>query len=71
MSKAIKKVGNGGRTVELDDGSKWEIDPLHTIRTSLWLSGNRVETINSENPLHPNLLVNLTKVECVLAKSAS
>jgi hypothetical protein len=50
----VDSVSNNGQIVKLEDGSIWEIDPLDTIDTMLWLPTTRVVTfsdnlINTDN----------------------
>lgn len=68
MSQTISNIDNNGQLVILNDGSKWEVNLLHALRISLWLPGDQVTVISSSDVAYPSILVNKTKVECVLAK---
>ena len=41
--RSIKEIQNFGKLVILDDGSKWEINFVDSIRTMLWLPFDRIE----------------------------
>ena len=71
MNQTIKKVQDNGKLVELSDSSKWEVNSMHQTTSSFWMAGNRIAIVNSEDILHPSVLVNVGRVECVLAKSKS
>ena len=71
MSPRVKKVGDFGKSVELTDGSKWEVDSMHTGKSSLWMAGDEIAIVSSKNMTYPCILVNLRSVVCVLAKRKS
>ena len=71
MNQTISNIDNNGQLVTLSDGSKWEVNFRHTLRSSLWLPGNQVTVIGSSDVAYPSILVNKTRVECVQAKGKS
>ena len=71
MNPTVKKVDNFEKSVELTDGSKWEVDAMHSNKISLWMAGDEIAIVISTNVIYPSILVNLRSVDCVLAKGKS
>lgn len=44
----VEKVIDSGKFVTLEDGSLWEIDPVHTIDTMLWLPASDISVCGNE-----------------------
>ena len=44
----VEKVIDSGKFVTLEDGSLWEIDPVDTIDTMLWLPANDISVCGNE-----------------------
>ena len=54
----IRKVIERGETIQLEDGSIWQISPLSKIDAILWLVTEKIVIVESGNPLYPYKLVN-------------
>ncbi|MFQ5842055.1 MAG: hypothetical protein ACE5IO_10705 [Thermoplasmata archaeon] len=68
MSPTVTKVGEIGKVIELNDGSKWEIDDMHALKSSLWMFGDEIAIVRAKEASRSSILVNVRKVDCVLAK---
>ena len=68
MNPTITNVSDMGKLIELSDQSKWEIDPMHNLKSSLWMAGDEIAMVSSGNAFYPFILVNIRNVECVTAK---
>ncbi len=66
----IKKVSSGGRTVELEDGSLWEVSAVDRIYTALWLPVTDITVTNAKVPVGEfrYVLINKDDGETALAK---
>lgn len=71
MGSTIAEIDDGGRIVKLNNGTDWEVNNLHIVRTFIWLPGQQVTVIPSSNAKYLNILVNTNNLECVEAKPAS
>lgn len=49
---------NGGRKLQLSDGSIWEIDPADLTQSSAWITPFAVKLEKSKSTDYPTLLVN-------------
>ncbi len=67
----IDHVSSGGKIVELEDGSVWEISPLDRIDTSLWLPVSDITVTDGDDPGYPYLLINKDDGETANAKLLS
>lgn len=47
----VKKVSSAGRTVELEDGSVWEINAIDRIYTALWLPVSNIAVVTAKTPI--------------------
>lgn len=54
----IKKIIERGQTVQLEDGTLWQINPLNKIDAVLWLPTERIVIVESGNPFYPYKLIN-------------
>ena len=59
---------DGGSTLELSDGSKWQINPEDTDKTSLWVLPAEIEISTSKDVAYPNYLYNVNTKQQVKAK---
>lgn len=57
----IKNNINGGRSIELENGSVWQINPINVITTMLWLPITNIAICD-------NILVNTDSNETVGAR---
>jgi len=64
----IREVRDHGRSVILEDGSCWEIEPDGTISTSIWLPASEIEVLHGDDPSYPYKLANKDENELVDAK---
>lgn len=66
----VKKVSNGGRVVELEDGSLWEINAIDRIDTMLWLPITNITVAAARTPIgeYKYTLINKDDGESALAK---
>ena len=66
----IKKVSSGGRIVELEDGSLWEISAADRIDTALWLPVTNISVFLAKTPVgeYKYALLNKDDGETALAK---
>ena len=66
----IKKKADGGKTIILEDGSVWEIDPFDRISTVLWLVIDDITVVESDDgtPGYDYLLINTDDKEKAHAK---
>jgi hypothetical protein len=64
----ISEVTSNGKFIELEDDSLWEVSPLDTIDSSLWLATEDIVVVESKNPLFPYRLINKDQGETVEAK---
>ena len=67
----IKEVTNAGQTVELEDGSAWEVYEGYAVRAEKWEVGDLVGVKASTDNEYPYLLVNVNfnnSVECRLIR---
>jgi hypothetical protein len=53
----VKSNAGGGKFIQLEDGSLWEVSPIDKINTMLWLPLDDVVVVESKNPLYPYKLV--------------
>lgn len=54
----IKKIVERGKTVQLENGSLWQINPLSKVDAILWLPTERITIIESGNAVYPYKLIN-------------
>lgn len=54
----IKAVVERGQTIQLEDGSVWQINPLNKADAILWLATERITIVDSGNALYPHKLIN-------------
>lgn len=65
----VKETVDNGRFVLLDDGSLWEVSPLETIDSTLWLRLENIIVVeSSDEPGYPYRLVNTDAKSVVSAK---
>jgi len=66
----IKKVSSGGRIVELEDGSLWEIKAVDRTNTALWLPVTNISVLLAKTPVgeYKYTLLNKDDGETALAK---
>lgn len=67
----IKAVIERGQTIQLDDGSVWQINPLNKVDAILWLPVQRITIVESGNALYPHKLVNTDSKSTAEAKLIS
>ena len=63
----IQSVSTGGKIIKLEDGSLWEISPIDTIYTGIWLPISNITVIIDGGP-YPYKLINTDDGESVNAK---
>lgn len=54
----IKAVVERGQTIQLEDGSVWQINPLNKVDAILWLATERITIVDSGNAFYPHKLIN-------------
>lgn len=54
----VKKVLDGRKIIELEDGSLWQVDPLDRIDSALWLPLDNITVIEGDDPGYPYKIVN-------------
>ena len=54
----IKSVVERGQTIQLEDGSIWQINPFNKVDAILWMVVERITVIDSGNALYPYKLIN-------------
>jgi hypothetical protein len=54
----VKSKIDGGKIIQLEDGSMWQISPIDKIETTLWLPTEGITIIESKNPTFPYKLIN-------------
>jgi len=54
----IKSVVERGQTIQLEDGSLWQLNPLNKVDAILWLAMERITIVDSGNALYPHKLIN-------------
>lgn len=54
----IKKVIERGQTIQLEDGSIWQINPISKVDVILWLPTERISIAESGNAIYPYKLIN-------------
>lgn len=54
----IKNKIDGGKIIQLEDGSLWQVSPLDVIDSALWLPLENITVINGEDPMFPYKLIN-------------
>jgi hypothetical protein len=59
---------DSGQFLLLEDDSLWEVNPLDTLNSALWLSLSDIVITDSDNGAWPNLLINTDDGEDVEAK---
>jgi len=66
----IQTVLDGGRVVILEDGSRWEIEPLNQSDTILWAPTSPITVSEADSPLGDfrYVLTNTEETQNVLAK---
>jgi hypothetical protein len=66
----VKKASNGGRLVELEDGSLWEINAIDRTHTVLWLPVSNITVITAKAAIgdYNYTLINKDNGEAALAK---
>lgn len=66
----IRKVSDGGRIIELEDGSLWEVSSVGRVYTMIWLPVTEITVFEAEDPIgdYKYILVNTDDGENVHAK---
>ncbi|PWU10700.1 MAG: hypothetical protein C5B50_24955 [Verrucomicrobia bacterium] len=64
----IKSVIDHGKILSLENGSLWQISPLDTITTTLWLPVSRIAVIQGDDLQYPYKLINTDAHEVVNAR---
>jgi len=54
----IKTIIERGQTIQLEDGSLWQINPLSKVDAGLWLPTERITIVESGNKFYPHKLIN-------------
>jgi hypothetical protein len=54
----VGKLSDGGKTVVLEDGSVWEINPVYRSRTLVWAIAQEIVVTTGLNPQYPYQLTN-------------
>jgi hypothetical protein len=67
----IKAVVERGQTIQLEDGSLWQLNPFNKVDAILWLITERITVIESENALYPYKLINSDSKSAAEAKLIS
>ena len=67
----IKEVKEHGKVVVLEDGSHWEIFPMNTVDTCIWLPGTDIIVEDGDHPKYTYKLINTDNNEKVNAKYLS
>jgi hypothetical protein len=60
----------GGKRLQLSDGSMWEIAPSDVPQSSIWITPFPINIVPSNNPDYPFLLVNTLSGVSVKARKA-
>lgn len=63
----IEKVADGGKIIILEDRSVWEVSPIDSIHSSLWLPVSRVIVVTNSG-FYPYLMINLSDKRAVEVK---
>jgi hypothetical protein len=63
----IQNVSGGGKIVILEDGSLWEVSPIDTIHSAIWLPVSNIVVVEDSGP-YPYKLINADDGEAVNAK---
>ncbi len=64
----VSKTIEGGKYVELEDGSLWEISALDRINSMLWLVTENIAIVASQNPIYPCRMINKDSEDTAEAK---
>lgn len=64
----IDSVLDDGNFLKLEDGSLWQISPVDTVTTSIWLGTSEITIIKVDNSTYPYKLVNTDDNESVRAR---
>jgi hypothetical protein len=67
----IKSVIERGQTIQLENGSLWQINPLNKVDAILWMSMEQITVVESGNALYPYKLVNTSSKSAAEAKLIS
>ncbi len=67
----IKSVVERGQTIQLEDGSVWQINPLNKVDAILWLATERITIVDSGNAFYPHKLINTSSKSTAEAKLIS
>ena len=63
----VDKVKRDGQIIELKDGSVWEISPMYTYLTRMWIPGQVIEIGTSEDIRYKRTLRNINQDRTVTA----
>lgn len=58
----------GGRKLQLSDGTMWEVDPNDVVQSSVWITPFPIRIVPSDSTDYPFLLVNKTSGVSVKAR---
>jgi hypothetical protein len=58
----------GGRKLQLSDGTMWEVDPNDVVQSSVWITPFPIRIVPSDSADYPFLLVNKTSGVSVKAR---
>ncbi len=67
----MKERFDSGNSIQLEDDSLWQINPIDRIMCSLWLCEEEIVVAESQNPGYPYFLINTDDEERVEAKLIS
>ena len=71
MRHWIKNVVERGQTIQLEDGSIWQINPFNKVDAILWMAVERITVVDSGNALYPYKLINSDSKSTAEAKLIS
>jgi len=67
----IQEVTGSGKYIQLEDDSLWEVSPLDTMDTALWLATTDITVVDSDDALYPYRLINTDDGETAEARLVS
>lgn len=63
----IAHIIDSGSLIELENGSVWEVAPIHKYKAKRWYNQEEVKVTQSKNPKYPFLLTNLSSKQSLMA----
>ncbi len=67
----LKERIDSGNSIQLEDDSLWQVNPIDRINSSLWLPVDDIAVVESQDPSYPYFLINTVDKEKVEAKLIS